>query len=303
MRKEFADSIAQLGASDSNIVFITGDLGYKALENVQDALGNRFINAGVAEQNMVSMAAGMAYKGFKVVCYSIAPFIVYRCLEQTRNDVCFHRLPVFLVGNGGGYGYGIMGSSHHAIEDLACLSTLPNMNCYIPSFVEDLETSIQHIFTESKPAYLRLGLGKNKSAWLQAMPYGYGYIPSTGRLTVLVQGPVANNLLAAIDATKQEQLHIFIVNKLPLTVLPSEITDSLKQTQKLLIIEEHVGIGGLGSAVNQLILNEGIALTKYKLLCAAGYPSHRFGSQDFHQQESGLDRDSIKKQIELLLYS
>ncbi|UFH52040.1 hypothetical protein LN737_16375 [Spirosoma sp. KNUC1025] len=101
MRKEFSAAVEQIVRKDDKVVFITGDLGYNALENVQEAMGPRFINAGVAEQNMVGVAAGMAYRGYKVFCYSIAPFIVYRCLEQFRNDVCLHKMPVFLVGNGG----------------------------------------------------------------------------------------------------------------------------------------------------------------------------------------------------------
>ncbi|HXP53207.1 MAG TPA: transketolase, partial [Bacteroidia bacterium] len=108
MRKTFSNTIEELAIADEKILFLTGDLGYNAFEGLQEKLKDRFINMGVAEQNMISAAAGMAYKGYKVFCYSIAPFIVYRCLEQFRNDVCFHDLPVFLVGNGGGYGYGIM---------------------------------------------------------------------------------------------------------------------------------------------------------------------------------------------------
>src|SRR6185295_6269735 len=126
MRQQFSDYVERVAGERRDLVFVTGDLGYNALENVRRRLGARFINAGVAEQNMVSMAAGMASRGLQVICYSIAPFIVYRCLEQIRNDVCFHNLPVFLVGNGGGYGYGIMGSSHHCLEDLGALSGLPN---------------------------------------------------------------------------------------------------------------------------------------------------------------------------------
>ena len=151
MRKEFSASIEKLVNEDDSIVFITGDLGYNALENLQEKLGNRFINAGVAEQNMIGVAAGFAHKGYKVICYSIAPFIVYRCLEQFRNDVCFNNLPVFLVGNGGGYGYGIMGSSHHAIEDLACLSGQQNAQIWTPSFSDEIEPIIQEISNQARP--------------------------------------------------------------------------------------------------------------------------------------------------------
>ena len=94
---------------------------------------------------MIGIAAGLAVKGYKVFCYSIAPFIVYRCLEQIRNDVCFHDLPVFMVGNGGGYGYGIMGSSHHAISDLASISSLPNIKSWIPNTANDVNQITERI--------------------------------------------------------------------------------------------------------------------------------------------------------------
>src|SRR4051794_36992037 len=111
-------------------MFITGDLGYNALEGIAKELGKRFVNSGVAEQNMMGMAAGCAMAGFKPWVYSIIPFTTYRCLEQIRNDVCLHHLPVRIVGNGGGYTYGIMGSTHHALEDLAVLKPLPGMQLF-----------------------------------------------------------------------------------------------------------------------------------------------------------------------------
>ena len=129
MRIQFCDAMVAR-ATDAKMLFLTGDLGFMALEPLQVALGPRFINAGVAEQNMVSVAAGLARQGFDVWAYSIAPFCYARPFEQIRNDVCFHELPVKLVGNGGGYGYGVMGPTHHAIEDYGVLLCLPNMSVF-----------------------------------------------------------------------------------------------------------------------------------------------------------------------------
>ena len=111
-------------AANRNLVFLTGDLGFKALEPLRDAMGARFVNAGVAEQNMISVAAGLAKLGLRPWAYSIAPFIYARPFEQIRNDICLHGLPVVLVGNGGGYGYGVMGGTPHALEDYGCLLPL-----------------------------------------------------------------------------------------------------------------------------------------------------------------------------------
>src|SRR5664279_5548981 len=143
---------------EPDFVFLTGDLGFMALEGLRDGAKDRFINAGVAEQNMVSVAAGLARSGLKPWVYSIAPFVYARPFEQIRNDVCLHGLPVILVGNGGGYGYGVMGSTHHALEDYGCLLTLPNLRVFVPAFAEDVSAMVPLLMQLDKPAYLRLGL-------------------------------------------------------------------------------------------------------------------------------------------------
>jgi len=298
MRKHFSAYIEKIIEENDDLIFITGDLGYNALENLQQKLGDKFINAGVAEQNMVGMAAGMASQGFRVICYSIAPFVVYRCLEQIRNDVCFHNLPVFIVGNGGGYGYGIMGSSHHAIEDIACLSGLPNMQCYIPSFIEDMNQCMDQIFTRKQPAYLRLGVGKNIPGNLIHREFGASTSIPDPQLTIIVQGPVANNLFAALKTHEAaDKIQIFVLNQMPLQMLPKELEDSIVSSKNVITVEEHITVGGLGSAVSLLINEKSIALNKFTSLHAKGYPTGLYGSQSYHQQVSGLDEKNISSVI------
>jgi transketolase len=299
MRKHFSAYLEKVVEQNENLVFITGDLGYNALENLAAKMGDRFINAGVAEQNMIGLAAGMASQGYEVICYSIAPFVVYRCLEQVRNDVCFHNMPVYVVGNGGGYGYGIMGSSHHAIEDIGTLSILPNMRCYVPSFIEDMKTCLDEMFTRKGPSYFRLGLGKNMPDYLQPNAHGSSSPTNTmAELTVIAQSPVANNLIAALNGNShQSKTEVFIINKMPLTELPSDVHASIKRTGKVLTIEEHVSVGGLGSAVALLINEHTLPVSKFISLHAEGYPGGLYGSQSYHQQLSGLDEGNISKTI------
>lgn len=294
MRKEFSQAIENVALADEKVVFMTGDLGYNALENLQEKMGKRFINTGVAEQNMVGMAAGMAYKGYKVFCYSIAPFIVYRCLEQFRNDVCLHNLPVFLVGNGGGYGYGIMGSTHHAIEDLACLSSLQNVKCWVPAFANEVESSIQSIVLEGKPTYLRLGIG-NQCPDNSIEMGSVKWVNKTENpvASVVALGPIVNNVLAAIEkGGLQEQINVFTALTLPLT--PSEhFFETVKKAPNLLIAEEHVSIGGLAQQLSVQLLSKNIHFNQFVSLSAKGYPDGTYGSQAFHQQQSGLAPEQI----------
>ncbi|MBC7553434.1 MAG: transketolase [Taibaiella sp.] len=303
MRKHFSEYIENNLADREDFIFITGDLGYAALEKVALKMGGRFINAGVAEQNMIGMAAGMASQGYQVICYSIAPFVVYRCLEQMRNDVCFHNLPVYVVGNGGGYGYGIMGSSHHAIEDIATLSGLPNIECFVPAFTDDLFTCLDAITTRRRPAYLRLGLGKPMPAGMYKTDYGAAMPASEkAKLTVVVQAPVANNVIAAIGADGyQKQIDLFVINRMPLKMLSEAVKESVAATGRVLTVEEHVSTGGLGAALALLILEAALPVGQFKSLRAEGYPDALYGSQAFHQQQSGLDEANITSVIARLL--
>ena len=297
MRKEFSATIERIGRDDDKVVFITGDLGYNALENVADALGPRFINAGVAEQNMVGVAAGMAYKGYKVFCYSIAPFVVYRCLEQFRNDVCLHNMPVFLVGNGGGYGYGIMGSTHHAIEDLACLSGLQNVNTYIPAFADEVPTMLDQIVADGRPTYLRLGAGPNTPDGAETYGSFKQIVQSPASVgTVVALGPVAANVLTALqDERLTNQFDVFTATNLPLD-LPADLAHRWAG-KPMLVVEEHVSVGGLAQQLSVKLLACGAAPSRFVSLSAQGYPNGLYGDQKYHQQLSGLDPASIASQL------
>jgi transketolase len=302
MRREFSDAIEKIALEDEKIVFITGDLGYNALENLQSTLGNRFINAGVAEQNMVGLAAGMAYKGFKVFCYSIAPFVVYRCWEQFRNDVCLHNLPVFLVGNGGGYGYGIMGSTHHAIEDLAGLSSLQNVKCWIPAFADEVELFVNQIVADGRPAYLRLGAGKQTPA--NEGEYGSLKLvvkSEYAKGSIVALGPVANNVVSVLQREEFiNKFNLYTAQNVPLTI-DSEGFKLLQTTDNLLVVEEHVSIGGLAQQLSVQLMEQGISFKKFISLRAEGYPDGTYGDQNFHQTQSGLDVGNIAEKLRLFL--
>ncbi len=296
MRKEFAAKIGQLFESDDKLVFLTGDLGYNALEEIQAKYSDRFINAGVAEQNMVGLASGLAYEGHPSFVYSIAPFAVYRTLEQIRLDVCIHNHAVCIVGNGGGYGYGIMGATHHANEDLACLSPLPNMICWVPAFSEDVEYCLDQIVTRKGPAYLRLGLGVS---YPQPIKIGLinQVVKSTKkpRLTIITQGPVVKNAIKALEGI--EDVDLFSMLTLPIFDLTPALKNSIESTQNVLVIEEHTERGGLAEHLLMRLTREKLRLNQFEAFNAKGYPSKTYGSQDFHWKESGLDVESIQNYL------
>ena len=300
MRKEFACTIEKITAADKKILFLTGDLGFMALENVQVSMKNRFINAGVSEQNIVSMAAGLASQGFTAICYSIAPFIVFRPAEQIRLDIALHNKNVKLVGNGGGYGYGIMGATHHAIEDIAVLSSFQNLICYIPFCNEDVESTTIAMMKTPGPAYLRLGYGVKPQGLNIPSYQPVRKLKEGSSLTVVSMGPVCLNVFTALENMPSDiSADIFIVNEMPMKELNDELISSLKKTGRLLILEEHVMRGGLGENLALILLKQNISC-KFRHLYAKGYPEGLYGSQNFHYKMSGMDPSSISSVIQEL---
>lgn len=299
MRKEFSNIIEKIATADDQIIFLTGDLGFMALENVRDAIGKRFINMGVAEQNMISVAAALATEGLVPVCYSISPFIVFRPAEQIRLDVCLHNLNVKIVGNGGGYGYGIMGATHHALEDIAVLSSFQNMKCFIPFCNEDVENTINAMFLYKGPSYLRLGFGIKPVNISIPSFQPIRNILKGNDITIIGMGPVVLN---AIDTVISNSLSadVFAVSEIPISDINEELKQSIKKTGKLLILEEHVQRGGIGEHLAHKLLSAQITCS-FKHLFAVGYPDGLYGSQSYHQQLCGLDTESLLLTVKSML--
>lgn len=300
MRKEFAQAIEKLAVSNEKIIFLTGDLGFMALESLRDAMGDRFVNAGVSEQNMITLAASLAYENLIPVCYSIAPFIVFRPAEQIRIDVCLHNLNVKLIGNGGGFGYGIMGATHHAIEDLAVLSSFQNMHCYIPFCNEDVAGAVDKMFEYNGPSYLRLGYGSKPVGILSETFSPIRKLATGEKITVVGIGPVILNVLQAVSDKGLHVADVFAVSEIPVFELTEELKKSLRKTKKLIVVEEHTRRGGLGENLAPLILEEQI-ICRFSHCYVIGYPNGLSGSQAYHQEINGLDRDSLRLEIEKMI--
>jgi transketolase len=293
MRNVFCQSLVE-ESHRPDFVFLTGDLGFKALEPVRDALGRRFVNAGVAEQNMVTVSAGLGRAGLRPWVYSIAPFLYARPFEQIRNDVCLHKLPVVVVGNGGGYGYGVMGATHHALEDYGALLTLPHLRAYVPAFDGDLVAIIDRLFAVPHPSYLRIGLAEppagaeipSYAPW-RRLQGGDGWV-------VLVVGTLVGGIWDAVrglDGPARPSL--WSLCELPPAPIPEAFLADVARSGRLLVVEEHVAQGGVARMIAAALLESGAAPRRFAARTAKGYVSGRYGSQKFHRRECGLDPASI----------
>jgi transketolase len=297
MRAEFAQAMVALFETRKELVFVTGDLGYQALEGVAEAYGERFINAGVAEQNAVSLAAGLAREGHLPWVYSAAVFTVLRPYEQIRNDVCLHKLPVKLVGNGGGYAYGIMGATHHALEDVGALRALPNMRLYLPLVATDVAGVVSRMADDPLPNYLRLGLSAKIPGEVPAFA-GWRQLKRGRSCVVIGMGPVLQGLYELAAPKLFDELEIWSVGTFPLEDIPAELAASIKDKRRVVTIEEHYRACGLGEALSHLLLTSRVVPESLVCLHAAGYPSGRYGSQRWHLEESGLAGKALASRLQ-----
>ena len=295
MRRQLCDVLVARSVKPE-MVFLTGDLGFMALEPLQAAMGSRFMNAGVAEQNMVSVASALVLQGFEVWVYSIAPFMYARPFEQIRNDVTFHNLPVKLIGNGGGYGYGVMGPTHHAIEDYGVLLTLPNMIVYVPVFDEDVEAVVARAGSSCNPTYIRIGRGEppncfsvpDYAPWRQ-LTHGLGPV-------VIAVGPLAGTYIEAFESLSARcRPNLWAVAELPIerSPMPAELIAQIKASPGLYVAEEHVRRGGFASELMLHLVDQGITVQCFHHLYARAHHFERYGSQTFLRRLSALDPISM----------
>ncbi len=301
MRKQFCDTLIERSGR-TDMVFLTGDLGFMALEPLAAAMGKRFVNAGVSEQNMISVAAALAKDGFEAWAYSIAPFCYARPFEQIRNDITFHGLRVRLVGNGGGYGYGVMGPTHHAIEDYGVMLTLPNMQVFVPAFDEDVEQAASRAGDCAGAAYLRLGRGEPPKGYAVPAYAPWRQLTQGEGPVIIACGPLAGTYLDAISRVPvAERPQLWVVTELPLSSnpMPDELVSQLRAAHTVCVAEEHVERGGVGPEIAMALIKAGILPRKFVHLHALAHLYDRYGSQGFLRKQSKLDAASLLKALDI----
>ncbi|MCX7220871.1 MAG: transketolase, partial [Burkholderiales bacterium] len=233
---------------------------------------------------------------------SIAPFCYARPFEQIRNDLAFHNLPVKLIGNGGGYGYGVMGPSHHAIEDYGVMLSLPNMNAFVPVFNQDVPAVIDRAWSATGPSYIRIGRGEAPDGYQVEEYAPWRHLIQGHGATVIAMGPLAGTYLSTLNKLPEHtRPNLWICSELPLekNSPPIELLNQIQKSGTLCVVEEHVKHGGFGSDLLLYLANSQISVHNFRHLYARAHHYERYGSQKYLREQSALDINSLLAALEI----
>ncbi|MDB9508655.1 transketolase C-terminal domain-containing protein [Microcystis aeruginosa CS-338/01] len=295
MRTAFINTLCEIAKKDERIWLLCGDLGYSVLEGFAGQFPQRFVNVGIAEQNMIGIAAGLAMCGKIVFVYSIVNFPIMRCFEQIRNDVCYHNLNVNIVAVGGGLTYGSLGYTHHGMEDLAVMRVLPNMTVIAPGDPLEAKLATQAIANLSSPCYLRLGKAGEPQVHTREPQFEIGKaieLQSGTDLTLISIGGMLDLTVKAAEKLTMQGYSIEVLSMPTLYPLDEQsVLQSAEKTKKIITLEEH-GIGGLGSAVAE-VLAQSSETVEFKPLRLKREAVKTAGSQAVLRSQQGLDLDGI----------
>lgn len=300
MRNAFADEMTKLAQQDSRVVLLSGDIGNKLFDKFKAVDERRFYNCGVAEANMMGVAAGMALSGLRPVVYTITPFTTTRCFEQIRVDACYHQAPVVIVGTGSGLSYAELGPTHHSLEDMAILRTLPGMRVMAPCDTAELRLALQVAMQEDGPVYIRIGKKGEPAIHPQApdLKIGKAIVVREGTdVALLSAGTIMPEVLKAADLLQGQGISVEVVSFHTIKPLDAAYLAAASKRVKLVAtVEEHGLIGGLGSAVAEW---RAAANAATPLICF-GTPDefmHEVGSQEYARAKYGLTPDNIATRI------
>jgi transketolase len=306
MRNAFADELTRLGGEDRRIVMLSGDIGNRLFDKFKASHASRFFNCGVAEANMMGVAAGLAMNGLRPIAYTIAPFVTTRCLEQIRTDVCYHEAPVTIVAVGAGLAYSGLGPTHHACEDIALLRALPNMIVLCPGDAYEVRAALRASLQQDQPVYIRLGKKGEPlvhTAPIERFQIGKAIIVSGGKHVCLLS--TGNMLAETVEAARALRPHGISAEVVSFhTVKPLDdacLAEAFNRFELVATIEEHSRIGGFGAAVAEWLADRGTAPCKFIRFGTPDAFFKKSGEQDYARKTLGLTAQDIADQIVLAL--
>jgi transketolase len=298
MRDAFIRALSELAAEDERVMLVNGDLGFGVLTDFTQRFLQQYVNAGVAEQNMTAIACGMALTGARVYTYSIGNFPTLRCLEQLRNDVCYHHADVTVVAVGGGFSYGQLGVSHFATEDLSVMRSLPGMCVVAPSDPWQAYELTHQLHARGGPAYLRIDKG---SAGLAVGDVELGKVRQVrdgGDAVIFSTGAILSEAMVAADALADGGFGLRVIDVHTVKPLDADaICAAAAECGHVFTLEEHVIAGGLGSAIAEACAEAGVALKSFRRIGIPDVFPDVVGDQAYLRAHYALDAASIAEVV------
>jgi transketolase len=299
MRNAFIEELVLLAEQHPHIALVVGDLGFSVIEPFADRFPDRFINAGVAEQNMTGLAAGMASEGYHVFTYSIANFPTFRCAEQLRNDVDYQKLPVTVVAVGGGLAYGALGYSHHAVQDYALLRLLPSTLIASPGDPMEVRACLRYLVSHPQPSYLRLGKAGEPSfhaevpqlspgQWVPIRAGGGGEKP----LSLLTTGAVLGDTMAWAHSPELAHAAVLSCPLWGMGCKPAQVAQA-REAGRLVTIEDHLVDGGFGSWLNEALASASPSVPRSRSIGLDSLVCGLVGTQPSLNRLGGLRLDRV----------
>lgn len=301
MRNAFAAEITSLAVANDRIVLLSGDIGNRLFDTYKERQSERFMNCGVAEANMIGVAAGLAMCGFRPFVYTIAPFLTTRCLEQIRLDLCYHNLPVTLVGTGAGLSYASLGPTHHSLEDITFLRALPNMTVLCPADSMELRALLHATTAHDGPVYIRIGKKGEPDIHptVPSLTIGQSLALREGRDVCLIS--TGNMLPVAMEVGDR-----LAVLGIPASVISHPCVKPLDEKalsrafaghRVVATIEEHSLVGGFGSAVAEWRTDRDLGGARHIRFGTTDWFPELIGNQQYLRQEMGIGIDAIMAKV------
>lgn len=302
MRNHVIDKITELASEDERIMLVSADLGYNVVNKYAQKFPDRFINVGIAEQNMSSIAAGLALEGNLVFTYSIGNFPTLRCIEQIRNDICYHNANVKILAVGGGFAYGDLGMSHHATEDIAMMRALPHMRVYVPADELEALACLEEAMRMEGPAYIRMAKGKeekhHKDNEHLCVDKLLPIVSQTrAQISIVAVGTVLSEAIELAELLRQESIVAQVFSSPSVKPLDEQSILELSQRCKLLVsMEDHNVIGGLGDAIAS-VLSERCSHARLLKVGLNDTFTDVVGDQNYLRNYYGISAERVKEKI------
>jgi transketolase len=300
IRDAFFDEVYNIASQDPDVIFLTADIGAFSLNRFKADLNRQYINVGVAEQNMVGIAAGLSLAGKKVFIYTIAPFVTQRCYEQIKVDICGMCLPVTVIGVGGGITYSSDGPTHHATQDVAVMRALPGMIILNPADSTTAAAAARISYESKGPVYVRIDKGKLPLLYDNSANFSVGLAQlKQGRdLTIVATGVMVPQAFRVAEELARNSINAGIIDVYRLKPINEKLLLSfLEQSKRVVTLEEHSIVGGLGSAVSEILADYGKSLPM-KRIAISEKSCPGYGDREWMHKFYGLDVNSITRTIQ-----